>query len=85
MYRLHETPMAWKCAVCGKLFSITVQEAVQSPTQLPPPYLEREFRLHNCELQLLGRFYDIEIYDVENWPEEGRYEIRATAYGRTRG
>jgi hypothetical protein len=66
-YRLHETPMAWKCAVCGKLFSITAQEAVQSPARLPPLYLEREFRLHNCELQLFGCFSDIEIHDVENW------------------
>jgi hypothetical protein len=64
VYHLHETPMAWKCAVCGKLFSITVQEVAQSPAQLPPLYLEREFRLHNCELQLFGCFSDIEIYDA---------------------
>jgi hypothetical protein len=54
--------MAWKCAVCGKLFSIAVQ-AVQA-AQFPPPYLEREFLLHNCELQSFGRFSDIEINDV---------------------
>ncbi len=80
-YRFGNSPMAWECAVCGKFFSISVEEA-QSAAQLPPPYIEREFRLHSCELQLCDRFSDVEIYRVEEWPEEGRYDIRTTAYGR---
>ena len=83
-YRFGNSPMAWECAVCGKFFSISVEEAEASAAQLPPPYIEREFRLHSCELHLCERFSDIEIHRVEEWPEEGRYEIRTTAYGRTR-
>jgi hypothetical protein len=80
-YRFGNSLMAWECALCGKLFSISVEEA-QSAAQLPPPYIEREFRLHSCELQLCDRLTDVEIYRVEEWPEEGRYGIRTTAYGR---
>ncbi len=80
-YRFGNSLMAWECALCGKLFSISVEEA-QSAAQLPPLYIEREFRLHSCELQLCGRFSDVEIYRVEWGPEEGRHEIRTTAYGR---
>ena len=80
-YRFGNAPMAWECAACGKFFSISVEEA-QSAAQLPPPHIEREFRLHSCELQLCVRFSDVEIYRVEEWPEEGRHEIRTTAYGR---
>ena len=66
-YRFGNSLMAWECALCGKLFSISVAEA-QSAAQSPPPYIEREFRLHSCELQLCGRFSDVEIYCAENWP-----------------
>lgn len=86
VYRFGNSLMAWECAVCGKFFSIPVEEVAQrSAAQLPPAYIEQEFRLHNCELQLFGRFSDVEICRVEEWPEEGgRYEVRTTAYGRIR-
>ena len=83
-YRFSNSLMAWKCAVCGKIFSISVAEAEASGTQLPPPHIEQEFRLHSCEIQLRDRFSDIEIHQVQNWPEEWRYEIRTAAYGRLR-
>jgi hypothetical protein len=82
-YRFGSSPMAWQCAVCGKLFSISVAEAKES-AQLPPPYIEREFRLHSCELHLCDRFSDVELYYVGSGPEGRQYEIRTTAYGRTR-
>jgi hypothetical protein len=82
-YRFGNSPMAWQCAACGKLFSISAAEA-QSATQLPPLYIEREFRLHSCELHLCERFSNLDVYRVEKWPEEGQYEMRTTAYGRIR-
>ncbi len=51
-----------------------------SATQLPPPHIEQEFRLHSCELHLCERFSDVEIHRIERWPEEGRNEIRTKAY-----
>ena len=60
IYRFGNSPMAWECAACGKFFSISVAEAEES-AQLPPPYVEREFRLHNCELHLCERFSGIDV------------------------
>jgi hypothetical protein len=59
-YRFGNSPMAWQCGVCGKLFSVSVAE-VESAAQLPPPYIEREFQLHSCELHLCDRFSDVEL------------------------
>ena len=56
VYRFNNSVMAWECAVCGKLFSISVTDAERAPTSFPPAYIEREFRLHNCELQLSRQF-----------------------------
>ncbi len=56
VYRLNNSVMAWECAVCGKLFSISVADAERAPTRLPPPHIEREFELHNCELQISRQF-----------------------------
>jgi hypothetical protein len=56
VYRLNNSLMAWECAVCGKLFSISVADAERAATHLPPPHIEREFELHNCELQLSRQF-----------------------------
>jgi hypothetical protein len=81
-YRFSNSLMAWQCAVCGKIFSITVAEA-RSAAQLPPPHIEREFGLHSCELHLFDRFSDVELYYVGSGPEGRQYEIRTTAYGRT--
>lgn len=61
VYRLNNSPMAWECAVCGKLFSISVMDAEASGTLSPPPHIDREFRLHNCELQLRRQFSDAEV------------------------
>ncbi len=52
VYRFKALPMAWACAVCGKLFSRTVEEAQQATSPLPPDYIYREFEIHNCELYL---------------------------------
>jgi hypothetical protein len=56
VYRLNDAVMAWECAVCGKLFSISVADAEHTASRFPPAYIEREFRLHNCELQLSRHF-----------------------------
>lgn len=56
VYRLNNSLLAWECAVCGKLFSISVADAESSATRFPPAYIEREFRLHNCQLQLSRQF-----------------------------
>jgi hypothetical protein len=82
-YRFSNSLMAWQCAVCGKIFSITVEEA-RSAAQLPPPHIEQEFQLHSCELHSFDRFSDVELYYVGSGPEGRQYEIRTTAYGRTR-
>ncbi len=58
IYRLHTVPMAWECAVCGKLFSLSLPEAEQQTSQRVPWHIEREFRLHSCELHLGWRFPD---------------------------
>ncbi len=80
-YRLKQSVLAWECDVCGKLFCISVAEAEYSPTQLPPPFLEREFGLHSCELQLnQDHSGDSELFDVEA-RLEARHEISPTAYG----
>ncbi len=39
-FRFGNSQMAWECALCGKLFSISVEEAQQSDVQLPPAYIE---------------------------------------------
>jgi hypothetical protein len=51
-YRLKDSVLAWECVICGKLFSLSVADAERSTRRFPPPHIEREFRLHNCELQL---------------------------------
>ena len=56
VYRLNNSLMAWECAVCGKLFSISVADAERAATRFPPPHIEHEFELHNCELQLSRQF-----------------------------
>ncbi len=58
VYRLGTALMAWECAVCGKLFSLSLPEAEQQSSQRPPWHIEREFRLHSCELHLGSRFLD---------------------------
>ena len=84
-HRFHNSLMVWECVMCGKLFSISVAEAeARSAAQLPPPYIEQEFRLHSCELHLFDRFSDVELHYVGSGPEGRQYEIRTTAYGRTR-
>jgi hypothetical protein len=55
--RFSNSLMAWQCAVCAKIFSITVEEA-RSTAQLPP-HIEQEFQLHSCERHLFDRFSDV--------------------------
>jgi hypothetical protein len=59
-YRLNDSVVAWECATCGNLFSIPVGDAERSNHVLPPQHIEREFRQHNCELQLTHQFSDAE-------------------------
>jgi hypothetical protein len=56
LFRLNNSVMAWECAACGKLFSISVADAESAATPFPPPHIGREFELHNCELQLSRQF-----------------------------
>lgn len=59
-YRLKQSVLAWECVICGKLFSLSVADAEKFPCRFPPPHIEREFRLHNCELQLSREFLEHE-------------------------
>jgi hypothetical protein len=38
--------------VCGKLFSISIDEAERASDRLPPSHIESEFNVHSCELEL---------------------------------
>jgi hypothetical protein len=60
-YRLNIFPMAWECTVYGKLFSVPLTEAEQATDPSPPTHIEREFRLHNCELQFRRHFHDQDL------------------------
>jgi hypothetical protein len=61
MYRLNNCPVAWVCAVCAKLFTISLEESAEASHLLPPPHVKGEFRLHNCELQLRQHFPDLAL------------------------
>jgi hypothetical protein len=52
VFRLDSVPIAWECAACGKMFVLPLQEAYAQWFRLPPPHIDREFRIHNCELHL---------------------------------
>jgi len=47
--------IAWECVVCGKMFAVTADEAEHAPNMLPPWYIQSEFNVHNCELELSRR------------------------------
>jgi hypothetical protein len=47
--------LAWQCSVCGKIFSRTVDEIERECDVNWPAYIEREFRMHSCELVLVER------------------------------
>lgn len=80
-YRLNHSVLAWECDVCGKLFCISVAEAECAPTQVPPHYLEREFGVHSCELQLNPNHSgNSELYEVEA-RLEARHETSPATYG----
>jgi hypothetical protein len=48
-------PLAWKCEDCGKLFAVSIDEAKHATDLLPPSYIESEFNVHSCELELEKR------------------------------
>jgi hypothetical protein len=52
VYRLDTFPIGWECTVCSKLFSISAEEVAKATDLFPPAHVEREFRIHNCELQM---------------------------------
>jgi hypothetical protein len=41
--------------VCGKLFAISIDEAEHATDLLPPRYIESDFEVHSCELELEKR------------------------------
>jgi predicted nucleic acid-binding Zn-ribbon protein len=45
--------MGWQCTVCGKIFSRTVDEIERDCDICCPEYVEREFRMHGCEIVLV--------------------------------
>jgi hypothetical protein len=55
VYWLNEHPLAWECVVCGKLFSISIDEAERATDRLPPSHIESEFNVHSCDLELEKR------------------------------
>jgi len=47
--------LGWQCTVCGKIFCRTVDEIERDSDVNRPEYVEREFRMHSCELVLVER------------------------------
>jgi len=54
-YWFNRRPIAWECLVCGKMFAVTADEAEHAINLLPPSYIQSEFNVHNCELELSKR------------------------------
>ncbi len=44
--------LAWQCSLCGKLFTLTLDEAEQLHPVEPPAHVRYAFRLHDCQLVL---------------------------------
>jgi hypothetical protein len=54
-YWLNEHPLAWECSVCAKLFAVSIDEGEHATDLLPPRYIESDFEVHSCELELEKR------------------------------
>jgi len=54
-YSLNGHPLAWQCVVCGKPFTISIDEAERAIDLLPPLHIESEFNVHSCELEFEKR------------------------------
>ena len=46
--------LAWQCSVCCKIFCRSLDEVERARTDETPLYIEREFRMHSCELVLVN-------------------------------
>jgi hypothetical protein len=67
--------LAWRCSVCRKLFCRSLDEVACVGGDNPPIYIEREFRMHNCELVLVSR---------QEWRDESaRCDFRSS-FGKRR-
>ena len=42
--------LAWQCSLCRRLFCRTLEETERDGGTNPPIYIEREFRIHTCQL-----------------------------------
>jgi hypothetical protein len=70
-YCLNDSPLAWICSVCAKLFSIPIEEALEATdVSNPPAQVEREFRRHNCKLQLRRYFPDPNVWSAVSGSQE---------------
>lgn len=54
-YLFRQSVLAWECSICRKIFSVTAEEAERVPGNAPPAHIDREFRLHSCELMLVAK------------------------------
>jgi hypothetical protein len=55
-YWFKRWPLAWRCSTCHRLFCLSLEEAQNTDTPLPPGHIAWEFSLHNCELHLSADF-----------------------------
>lgn len=51
--------LAWECSACRKVFSLTVDEAGRIGVTTPPAHIEREFRMHDCEIVFVLRAHHV--------------------------
>ena len=54
-YFLQRSVLAWQCSVCRMMFCVPVEQAERNPSTNPPPYVEREFRIHSCQVVLVSQ------------------------------
>lgn len=43
-----DSVLAWQCSACGKLFTISIEEAEQVPTFIPPQEILDAYTNHRC-------------------------------------
>lgn len=51
-FLLGNTVLAWQCSICGKMFSLSVEEAQRLSGVRAPQHLRSAFACHNCELEM---------------------------------
>ncbi len=48
LYLVNGVPIAWRCSLCGKLFSISLHEAFGAAQENTADAVYCEFRTHSC-------------------------------------